>query len=149
MNQSYTWNGIPADESPYHNDGVGYNTDGSFDGVQPGRGVITFPKPESRVRIATGVAWRPLVALEIEMLVRVDPMAHRAPVSVAGEGSVSFGLLEGALVGSFVNASGNNNFVRSADQFAAAGISLEPGPRSLQNHGQIEAAPASTRPLCE
>ena len=116
--QSYTWDGLPADKSPYHNDGFANHTDGSFNGAQPGSGVITFPHNDSRVRIAAGTAWQPLVALEIEVLVRVNPMAQRTPVLVAGEGSFSFGLLEGALVGSFVNASGNNNFVRSADQFA-------------------------------
>jgi hypothetical protein len=120
--QSYTWDGVPADKSPYHNDGFANHTDGSFNGAQPGSGVITFPHPDSRVRIATGIAWQPLIALEIEMLVRVDPMAQRMPVLVAGEGSFSFGLLEGALVGSFVNATGNHNFVRSADQFAPDNI---------------------------
>jgi hypothetical protein len=43
--QSYTWNGVPADKTPYHNDGTGINTGGSYDGIAPGSGVITFPQP--------------------------------------------------------------------------------------------------------
>ena len=116
--QSYTWDGVPADKSPYHNDGRATHTDGSFDGAQPGSGMIKFPHPDSRVRISTGRAWQPLIALRIEVLARVDPMANRAPVLVAGQGSFRFGLMEGALEARFENATGNNNFVRSADEFA-------------------------------
>ena len=71
--QHYTWDGVPADKSPYRNHGSGINTGGSADGAEPGSGVITFPQPHSRVRIATGPAWQPLTALKIEVLARVDP----------------------------------------------------------------------------
>jgi hypothetical protein len=56
--------------------------------------------------------------LKIEVLARLDPRARRMPVLVAGHGSFRFGLLEGALEAQFENASGNNNYVRSADAFA-------------------------------
>ncbi len=43
--QSYTWNGVPADKSPYRNHGSGLNTDGAADGQEPGSGVINIPAP--------------------------------------------------------------------------------------------------------
>ena len=94
--QHYTWDGVPADKSPYRNHGSGINTGGAADGAEPGSGVITFPQPHSRVRIATGPAWQPLTALKIEVLARVDPLAKRKPILVAGHGSFRFGLMEGA-----------------------------------------------------
>src|SRR5215472_4430861 len=96
--QSYTWNGIPADSSPYHNDGTGINTGGSYDGIAPGSGVITFPQPDSRVRIKGGGPWRSLGALKIEVLARVaDPLAMLTQALVVGHGSFRFGLNHGAL----------------------------------------------------
>ncbi len=116
--QSFTWDGVPADKSPYHNDGRATHTGGSFDGVQPGSGMITFPHPDSRVRISTGLAWQPLISLKIEILARVDPMMQRTPTLVAGQGSFRFGLMEGALEARFENATGSHNHVRSDQQFA-------------------------------
>jgi Concanavalin A-like lectin/glucanases superfamily len=116
--QSYTWNGVPADKSPYRNHGSAFNTDGSFDGSEPGSGVIKFPHPDSRVRIANGPAWEPLIALKIDVLARVDPHARRWSRLVAGHDSFQFGILEGALEAQFNNSTGNDNYVRSADAFA-------------------------------
>jgi Concanavalin A-like lectin/glucanases superfamily len=116
--QSYTWDGVPADKSPYHNDGTGINTGGSFDGMGPGSGMITFPQPDSRVRIGGGGPWQSLIALKIDILARLDPHARRVSVMVDGHGSFRFGVMEGALEAQFTNASGSNNYVRSADQFA-------------------------------
>ena len=116
--QSYTWNGVPADKSSYRNHGSGLNTDGAPDGQEPGSGVITFPHPDSRVRIANGQGWQPLIALKIDVLARVDPHARRWSRLVAGHDSFQFGILEGALEAQFNNTTGNNNYVRSADAFA-------------------------------
>jgi hypothetical protein len=33
--QTYTWDGTPADKSPYRNHGTGLNTGGSPDGAEP------------------------------------------------------------------------------------------------------------------
>jgi hypothetical protein len=116
--QTYTWDGVPADKSPYRNHGSAINTDGAFDGAEPGSGMIKFPHPNSRVRIGPGPAWQRLIALKVEVLARVNPQAARLPVLVAGHGSFRFGLLEGALEARFDNATGTNNQVRSAEAFA-------------------------------
>jgi hypothetical protein len=116
--QSYTWAGVPADKSPYDNNGTAINTGGSYDGVAPGSGTIAFPHPDSRVRIATGGPWHSLVALRIEVLARLDPHARRVSVIVAGDGSFRFGIMEGALEAQIQNATGSNNYVRSDASFS-------------------------------
>lgn len=116
--QSYTWDGIPADKSPYRNHGRAIKTDGSYDGVEPGSGVIKFPHPDSRVRIDANHAWKSLTALKIEVVARVDPIARRSSILVAGHGSFQFGILEGALEARFNNATGSNNYIRAADAFS-------------------------------
>jgi hypothetical protein len=116
--QSYTWAGVPADKSPYENNGTAINTGGFYDGIAPGSGTITFPHPDSRVRIATGRPWHSLIALEIEVLARLDPHARRVSVMVAGDGSFRFGIMEGALEAQFQNASGSDNYVRSDASFS-------------------------------
>ena len=119
----YTWEGLPADKSPYHNHGTAINTSGAFDGVRSGSGVITFPQANSRVKIGAGPSscWQRLIALKIEVLARVNPLASRSSVLVAGHGSFRFGLSEGALEAQFNNVIGVNNYVRSADAFAPNG----------------------------
>lgn len=119
--QTYTWQGLPADKSPYRNHGTAINTGGSYDGVTPGSGVVTFTGPTSRVRIPTGQSWRPLTALKIDALVRVQPRAERAPVLVAGHASFRFGLLDGLLTASFENASGTNSLLHSGEAYAPDG----------------------------
>jgi hypothetical protein len=116
--QTYTWEGLPVDRSPYENHGNAINTDGSFDGQEPGSGVIKFPHPDSRVLIAPGIAWNPMTAMKIEVLAKVDPMARRNSILVAGQGSFSFGILEGALEAGFVNATNRNNYVRADSSFS-------------------------------
>ncbi len=116
--QAYTWAGVPADKTPYRNHGRAVNTDGAFDGAEPGSGTIKFPQANSRVQIDAGQAWQPLIALKIEVLAKVDPMAQRQSILVAGHESFRFGLLEGALEAQFNNATGSNNYVRSADAFS-------------------------------
>lgn len=117
----YTWNGLPADKSPYRNPATRFNTAGSADGWEPGSGMIWFPQPDSRVRIPPGSAWQSLVALKIEVLARVDPTAKPLPMMVEGHGSFRFGLLEGALAAEFENGTGTNRFVRSAEAYAPDG----------------------------
>jgi Concanavalin A-like lectin/glucanases superfamily len=118
--QTYTWDGVPADKSPYRNHGNAINTDGGSDGAEPGSGIIKFPHSNSRVRIEANPTsvWQRLTALKIEVLARVDPKAARLSVLVAGHGSFRLGLLEGALEARFDNATGSNNQVRSADAFS-------------------------------
>ncbi|MCC7367760.1 MAG: hypothetical protein IT306_05025 [Chloroflexi bacterium] len=119
---AYTWDGVPADRSPYRNHGTAFNTGGAFDGAEPGSGIITFPQVTSRVRIPTGPTtapeWLSLVALKIEVVARIDALSARRAVLVAGDGSFTFGLLEGALWAEFENGSGYNNFVQSAYAYA-------------------------------
>lgn len=111
--QHYTWDNLPADSSPYRNAASALNT---FS--KPGSGTIEFPHPNSRVLIPNGQAWQPLIALQIEVLARVDPRAARSPVLVAGHGSFRFALAEGALEAQFNNATGSHNIVRSDAAFA-------------------------------
>jgi hypothetical protein len=106
--QHYAWDNLPADSSPYRNPASAINT---FS--KPGSGTIEFPHANSRVLIKNGQAWQPLIALQIEVLARVDPRAARSPVLVAGQGSFRFALAEGALEAQFQNAAGNQNYVRS------------------------------------
>jgi hypothetical protein len=64
-----------------------------------------------------------LVVLKIEVLARVaDPLATLTQGLVVGHGSFRFGLNQGALEAGFENASGSNNYVRSADAFAPDGM---------------------------
>jgi hypothetical protein len=111
--QHYTWDNLPADSSPYRNPASALNT---FS--KPGSGTIEFPHPNSRVLIKSGQAWQPLIALQIEVLARVDPRAARSPVLVAGHGSFRFALAEGALEAQFNSATGHHNYVRSAAAFS-------------------------------
>lgn len=115
---TYTWEGLPADRSPYRNHGRAIKTDGSFDGQEPGSGMIKFPHPDSRVLIDPGISWNPLTALKIDVLAKVDPMVQRRCVLVAGHGSFHFGILEGALEAGFENATGKNNYVRADSSFS-------------------------------
>lgn len=118
LDQRFTWNGLPADKSPYGNHGQGIDTGGGADGVEPGSGFITFPTPSSRIRVPIGKAWMPLTALKIELVARIDPQAKMMSSIVDGHNSFSFGILEGALEARFKNGSGTNNYIRSDTSFA-------------------------------
>jgi hypothetical protein len=116
--QAYTWAGVPADKSPYRNHGSAFNTTGDFDGFEPGSGIIKFPRSDSRIRISTTPCWQQLIALKIDVLVKVAPKASRQAVLAAGDGSFRFGLVEGLIEGQFSSPSGTDNVVRSGDAFA-------------------------------
>ncbi len=118
LDQDYKWDGVPADRSPYHNHGKTFNTSGAADGIEPGSGVITFPKPDSRVRIASSYAWNRLISLKIDIIAKLDPMARRTISLVEGDKSFQFGISEGALEASFENGTGNNRYIRAADTFS-------------------------------
>jgi hypothetical protein len=68
---TYKWYGQAIDLSSYNSHGV---TDASFlpDGATPGSGALRF-QPGNSVRVATSRAWRPLVGVRVECLIRCAP----------------------------------------------------------------------------
>lgn len=116
--QAYTWEGVPNDRSPYNNHGKAFDTEGAFDGIEPGSGIIKFPNPDSRVRISNNDSWNRLISLKIDVVAKVDPHASRISILVEGYYSFSFRITEGALEGWFYNPNSDFVYVRSADEYA-------------------------------
>jgi hypothetical protein len=113
--QRYRVAGVPTDLTPYRNHGTAVDAPG-VPGPNPGKDVIRFPNPDSRVKIGLGNlgAWAPLGALKIEVVARLDPRAGRTLGLAAGDGSFFFYVGETALEAIVFGPSGNMH-VRSAD----------------------------------
>lgn len=113
--QRYRVAGVPTDLSPYRNHGTAIDAPGA-PGPTPGKDVIRFPNPDSRVKIGLGNlgAWAPLQALKIEVVARLDPRAGRTLGLAAGDRSFFFFVGETALE-AIVFAPSGNLHVRSAD----------------------------------
>src|SRR4051795_9097134 len=86
---TYKWNGRPVDLSFYDNL-ADANAPFLADGIAPGSGALRFVQHGNRVRVASGPAWNPLVALRLEITARLtEPsQAHQTLI----EGDKSFGL---------------------------------------------------------
>jgi hypothetical protein len=120
--QRYRELGIPVDVSPYRNHGAAAGTTAAA-GPAPGRGAIHFGTPASRVAIPLGEwgAWAPLVALKVEVDVRLDPAAARTQVLVAGEGSFQFAIEELAPAAVVTGPGGTQMYVRADGTFSPDG----------------------------
>jgi len=119
LQQRYRANGIPVDISPYRNHGTGVDAPKAL-GPAPDHDVVQFPNPTSRIKIGLGTqkAWSPLVALKIEVLARVNPIAARTLTLVAGDGSFRFRIMETALEASFEGPPGDGAYIRSDSSYS-------------------------------
>lgn len=120
--QRYRELGIPVDVSPYRNHGAAVDTVVAA-GPAPGRGAIRFGPPTSRVAIPLGEwgAWSPLVALRVEVNVRLDPAAARTQVLVEGDGSFRFLIDEFAPAAVIDRPGGTQTYIRAAGAFSPDG----------------------------
>src|SRR5262249_56998311 len=111
--------GIPVDHSVFHNHGRRAGTTG-VPGTVAGKTAISFPATTSHVAIARDPypaarepQWAPLVALRIEVVAKVDPMAALMLTILEGDGSFRFGINQRALDAQFIGPPGTDTHVRS------------------------------------
>jgi hypothetical protein len=114
--------GIPVDISGYRNHGGASDTSPA-PGPAPNRGAIQLSKPNSRVLIPPGTwgAWTPLVALKIEVDLKIEPTSALEQTLVEGSGSFLFSIDQHAPAASVVSAGGTPMYVRAAGAFAPDG----------------------------
>jgi len=120
--QRYRVDGIPVDtNSKYRNHGAASDTSPA-PGPAPDRGAIQFANPASQVLIPLGTlgAWSPLVALKIEVDLRIEPTGALDQTLVEGNGSFLFYIDQHAPAAS-VMAEGAPMYVRASGQFAPDG----------------------------
>jgi concanavalin A-like lectin/glucanase superfamily protein len=86
---TYKWNGRPVDLSFYDNL-ADANAPFLADGIAPGSGALRFVQHGNRVRVASGPAWNPLVALRLEITARLTEPSQARQTLI--EGDKSFGL---------------------------------------------------------
>src|SRR5437588_11293313 len=119
--------GIPIDRGRFHNHGRPHST-APVPGAVAGKTAISFPTAMSRVAVAAEPdpsrperQWTPLVALRIEVVAKVDPLALLVQTIIEGDGSFRFAVNQHALDGSFQGPVGTVTQIRSDPRYSPDG----------------------------
>jgi len=102
---TYRWAGRPVDISQYNNSADASGATFLADGVAAGSGAWRFFRPQGRVHILSGPAFNPLVAIQVELTVRLTEPSTGSQTIIEADNSFGVFVRDQKLFGYFVGKS--------------------------------------------